>query len=164
MIEEYLKTIRSEVYKRSRFNELDTLIDIPNDDEIDAAIYDSLDDINSTEPASDFTIESIMSNSDTRWKRLLYLGASKGVVQTLLFDWTAHGIDVDLGDGVAVSSKLPDYQSLFQLLDEQFDKLLDKLKASSSKLSRVSHFNTKKNNSTGAFASRASKYHASYRS
>lgn len=156
-----MAAIRSEVEKRSRFSQILSLVEPPEDDELDAAIYDALDDINSLEPSTNYSLENIIGSTDTRWKRLLYLGAAHNAVGMLLKDWTANGIDVDLGDGVALASKLSDYQTLHSDLKDEFDDKLEKLKTAALKISRVSHFSTGhglNSLSTGSFSKRARRY------
>lgn len=141
-IEETLEAIRREVDKRTRISKIDNMIDPPCKEEVDAAIYDAVADINAYEPRTDFTVASIGADPDKRWFRAVTLGAARNTIQTLLLDWTAQGISVDLGDGVSLESRLGDYQTLESTLTERFDDLVTKLKASTERHTNVRTFRT----------------------
>lgn len=135
--------LRAEIEKRGRWSQILSLIEPPESFEIDAAIFDALDDINSWEPNTRYTLEWVVDNSDTRWLRALYEGAAYRIVDLLVKDWTANGIDVDLGDGVALSSKLSDYSSLRDSLKSSFEEGIERLKTTVLKTSRVKTFSTR---------------------
>lgn len=144
-IEQFLDTVVEKVRIRTRFDRFDDLVgDIvskPGRSEVVAAIYDAIGEINSYEPATGFTIEDFMGQPDTRWHRVLYLGASVNFIRTLVFDWTANGFGPQVED-LQIENKLPDYQTLLSTLEEQFKDLLEKLKTSALKLVRSSSFAT----------------------
>lgn len=158
-----ISAILAEVEKRTRFSEILSLVSPPDEDELTAAVFDSVDDINSFEPSTTYTLDWIMDNQDTRWKRLVYLGAAHNAVRMLLADWTANGIDVDLGDGVALASKLSDYQALESSLKEEFNEKIERLKTAALKFSSVRHFSTSKTMGSTTFSSRANRYRKSTR-
>lgn len=135
-----LQYVREQIEKRTRFSQIENYIDVPQDPEIDAAIFDAVAEINSAAPETSYTVESIFESTDPRWLRLLCLGAAKNVVQLLIFDWSGNEVDVDFGDGVTFQSKLDNYRSLYDKLSDEFHTRLDELKKSSMKISKVSTF------------------------
>lgn len=137
-----IEDLIQEVKLKARFDNIDDIVDLPSDDEIKAALFDTLDDINSLEPETNFLMRDILEMDDTRWKRVLTLGAAANTVQTLVFDWTHNGFEADLNNGVNVTNRLSDYQSLLQSLKDEFDQRLEKLKAASQRFSIVRHFAT----------------------
>lgn len=153
----------SEVERKARFHLIDDLVSKPSTDELKDAIYDAMDDINSTEPETAYKVQEVLDMTDTRLKRLLTIGASRNAIQTLIYDWTANGLDADLGNGISVANRLGDFQSLHQQLTDEFNDRLEKFKASALKTSSVTHFRTSKNllapfgNSFGKRATRYSK-------
>lgn len=159
-----LELVRAEVYKRTRFKGAETLINVITDDEVDAAIHDALQDINSHEPSTSYTLEEMWNTEDKRWKRLLYLGASRNIVSTLILDWTANGLDIDLGDGVATRSKMSDYRILGDNLQDQFETLLGRLKTTSERYNNLSQWSTSPGPLTIGVATRLAKYRRSTRS
>ena len=141
-VELFLDSLVEKIRIRTRYDRFDELVgDIvskPGRDEIVAAIYDAVGEINSYEPATSFTIEGFMTQSDTRWHRVLMLGASVNFIRTLVFDWTANGFGPQVED-LQIENKLSDYKDLLNSLD-----LLEKLKTSALKLVRTSSFATTK--------------------
>ena len=146
-VELFLDSLVEKIRIRTRYDRFDELVgDIvskPGRDEIVAAIYDAIGEINSYEPATSFTIEGFMTQSDTRWHRVLMLGASANFIRTLVFDWTANGFSPQVED-LQIENKLSDYKDLLASLEEQFKDLLEKLKTSALKLVRTSSFATTK--------------------
>ena len=146
-IEKFLDKLVEDIRVRTRYDRFDDLVgDIvkkPGRDEIVAAIYDAIGEINSYEPATTFDIETYIDSSDTRWKRILLLCASANFIRTLLFDWTANGFGPQIED-LQIENKLPDYQALLSTLEDQFTDLLDKLKHSALRFVRTSSFATTK--------------------
>ncbi len=141
-LKKILEEIRGDVDRRTRITQIDNFINPPTVKEVDAAIFDALQDINSFEPMTSFSIEGIHADADGRWYRALTLGSAKNIVQMLIFDWTAHGMDVDLGDGVALASRLSDYESLRSALSDEFVALVERLKASTQRHVNLQHFHT----------------------
>jgi hypothetical protein len=154
-----LEEIRKDIDKRSRISVIDNFIDKPTVREVDSAIFDAVQDINSFAPMTSFTIESIHGSADGRWYRALTLGAARNVINMLILDWTAHGMSVDLGDGVSLDTKLGDYTSLHSLLTEEFEKLVERLKETTQRAVIVTHFKTNRTGSkNGAFSKRAANF------
>lgn len=142
-LKEILEEIRKDLDKRTRFSQIDNFVNPPTIKEVDAAIFDAVQDINALEPMTSYTIEGIHGEDDGRWYRCLMLGASKNVINMLILDWTAHGLSVDLGDGVALEDRLSNYNTLHDKLKTEFDELLQKLKASVHKHTNVKTFTTR---------------------
>lgn len=144
-VKDFINQLVEKIKIRTRFDTFNNLVgDIvskPTDKEVIAAIYDGLDDINSYEPETRYTILDLYHNTDTRWERLLYVAASKNFINTLLFDWTANGISPQIED-LSIESKLGDFKDLHSQLDEQFKELIEKLKTTALKVNRLSKFGT----------------------
>lgn len=153
-LKKFLDTLVEEVKVRTRFELFNDLVgDIvkkPDYDEIVAAIYDGLGDINSREPATKYSIEFIMNNPDTRWKKALMLVSSRNVIQSLIFDWTANGMSAQIED-LSIENKLDDYHRLYEILTNQFDDLIDKLKHSALRYYRTAIFSTNNNYMTRTY-------------
>ena len=79
--ENQMEELRGQIHKRTRFREIESVIEPPENDEIDAAIFDAVDDINSLEPETTYTLDQILELTDTRWKRLVFLGACSNVIR-----------------------------------------------------------------------------------
>lgn len=128
--------IVSEVQKRWHFAQTDNILNyIPDCTDLEAAVWDGVDDINDFTPNTTFSVSQIFDNVDTRWKSLLYLASAKNIVQMLLNLWTQNGFDAVIGE-LNAPSKLGDYQSLYSTLVEEFDKKADRLKRTSQKFVR----------------------------
>lgn len=111
-----------------RFDQIDNLLPIPTDEEIKIALNIALDDINVMPPKTSFTLLGTVNSQDAWYTTLMY-GACKNVLWTLLCDWTANGIDAQL-DSLSLASKRPDYESLFNLFNDQFNNRLENIKKS----------------------------------
>lgn len=135
-----MEALRAELEKRNRWKQMESFLPQPTSLEIDAAIFDALDEINSHEPCTNYTLSWVVSNQDTRWLKLVFEGASYRVTDMLVKDWAANGLDVDLGDGVALESKLGDFSSLRDSLKDTFVENLERLKTACLKYSLVSRF------------------------
>ena len=70
-VKDFINQLVEKIKIRTRFDTFDNLVgDIvnkPTDKEVIAAIYDGLDDINSYEPETRYTILDLYHNTDTRW-------------------------------------------------------------------------------------------------
>jgi len=75
-------TLRESIFKRYRFNKIDNMLPMPETLEIEAAIADAVQDINSFPPETSFTFDQIYDGADPRWKRMLYMGAAKNICIT----------------------------------------------------------------------------------
>ena len=148
--DELVQLAKVEIVKRSRLNGIEDVVDKIRDEEIEAAMLDAIDEINLFEPATTFTIEHILEN-DVRLKALFYLGAAKNLVKLMVYDFTANGVDLDLGDGVALQNRLGDYQSLLSIVNDEFDKRLERFKSSSVKLYKINAFSTRDVNIGGYY-------------
>lgn len=135
-----LSDLRKEILKRTRFDKAETIIDNLTNDELTASIYDALDDLNSIEPATEWKLDEVYLDEDTRRKRLLLLGASKNAIHTLIFDWTANGSSSQIDD-FQIENKLSDFNSLFQLLNDEFQQKVEKFKAATQKVFSIGQFN-----------------------
>lgn len=133
--------LRVEVFNRTRFHMVENMLERPTDDEIDCALFDALDDINSAAPTTNFTIDKICEMTDKRWKRMLIFGGAKNTVGMLVADWTANGFDAQIEE-FNVPSKLSDYSSLWTELTNQFNDMLDKLKKSTQKFAKMATYST----------------------
>ncbi|HEC63792.1 MAG TPA: hypothetical protein ENI23_00695 [bacterium] len=140
--DELIACLVSEMDTKYRLICIETVLDRPPDeDEKSAALFDALQDINSAPPQTFFSMENIAGSvesnvwsipSDTRWLRLLLLGAARSMAQTLIWDWTANGFIANIDD-FEIESKLSDFQALESQLSERFNEILEKLKETSQK-------------------------------
>ena len=145
LIKKFIDDQVEKVKIRTRYELFDNLVgDIvhkPSRDEIVAAIFDGLSDINSYEPQTMLTITDIATSVDVRWARLLTIAASRNFVLTLIFDWTANGLAPQIED-LSIENKLPDWKDLYSTLDELFKEQVEKLKGTALKYVRGTVFGT----------------------
>lgn len=127
------KAVR-DVILRTRLDRDENLLkSAPTQDEIKAAVLDSLDQINANPPETQYTFEWVCSNGvDTRWYTLMIIGAARNVIFTIMSHWTHEGEDVTIGD-LNAHNRLSDYQALHDKLSTEFDERLEKLKTASQK-------------------------------
>lgn len=122
---------------RTRFPIMENILEAITDDEIGYAVLDALDEINSFEPETKFTLVDVWTQEDTRWKRLLLLGANKNSILTLLNDWTQRGFDVDIANGeIRQEDRRERINDLYSTLNDRFDDLLDRLKRTSQRFAK----------------------------
>jgi hypothetical protein len=136
----YLGKLLEEVKRLGRFKTLDTMVDSVTDDEITDAVFNAIDDVNGFPPETGFSLEQISEMTDTRWKRCVVLRAAANCIDNLLFQWTADGIDVTVGE-FQVTNKTSDYSSLRDALNEKYDVLIEKLKAATQNFSSARGYN-----------------------
>jgi hypothetical protein len=96
--------------------------------------------VNSFPPQTFFSLEAIATQNDTRWKRCVVLRAAANCLDNLLFQWTADGIDLQIGE-FEVENKTGDYGNLRDNLNEKYGELIEKLKVASQNFTRVSTYN-----------------------
>ena len=131
-----IPAIVQEVEKRWHFALADNILEyIPDQTDLESAVWDGVDDINDFAPETMFSVSDIWDKGDTRWKSLLYLATAKNIVQMLLNLWTQNGFNATIGD-LQADSKLGDYQNLYNTLVGEFDKKADRLKKTSQKFVR----------------------------
>lgn len=115
------------------------ILDPVDDQVIKWAILDARDDINSYIPQTFYSLDFMWNGPDSRWKRLLLLGASKNVYYTLVSDWTQRGFEVDIAGGeLRQADRTDSIKSLWADLDNQFERYLERLKTTSQKFSKGS--------------------------
>lgn len=128
-----MQNILEGVEHRWHFSLADNILDyIPDIDDISAAVYDAMDDINGFPPNTMMSLVDVYDNPDTRWKSLLYLGTAKNVIQLLVNLWTQNGFDQTIGE-LRLESKLNDYRSLYDMLVGEFEKKAERVKKTSQK-------------------------------
>lgn len=147
-----------EVVRRYRFFQYENALENLTKDEVIDAIYDTLEEINQTTPPTDYSLLNFVALGH-RYRRLLILGAAKYSVLTLISIWTSNGIDVQVED-LSVSSKLSDFQQLFQTFDEQFKERLAYLKNYDRLVVRQTTFSTglRKFSNRQTLSTRVSRY------
>lgn len=133
---ERLNQIVTEVSTRYRFGEIDGMLPKPRLLEMQAAVLDALQEINSFPPVTTTTLESLFTeDADTRWTVLLYLGTAKNILHTLIFDFTANGFSQQLGE-FSVEDRLDQYRSLYDTINQEFTTRLQGFKESVTKIIR----------------------------
>jgi hypothetical protein len=142
----------AETKNRFRYPLMENVLEAITDEEIEYALLDSLDEINSMGPQTHFTFLDVWTGADTRWKRILLLGANKNSLLTLLNDWTQRGFDLNIANGEIVQDdRREKINELYGTLVERFDDLLTKLKETSQKFSKG--FTSSNNNVLGISSS-----------
>lgn len=139
--EEILELLRADVNKRIRFVDFDMMVPVPTEDELDCALFDALDDINTEPPQTFFSLETVYTSTDTRWKRLLCMGAIYIVLDTMITELTANGLDVQIAE-FTVSGKMGELAELRNYYKERFLEQAAKLKRTSSFRSRYRPYRT----------------------
>ncbi len=127
-LEQAYQKCLSDVKVWCRFDQLDNLLPKPTDDEIRIAIDITVDDINSVPPRTSSTLLGSINSADAFYTTIMY-GTCKNVLWSLLVDWTGNGIDAQL-DSLSLQSRRSDYESLFRLAEEMFEKRLSNIKIS----------------------------------
>lgn len=122
---EILESYRVRLTILTRLNSLDNQIPKPDDNEMDRAILDGINDMNIAPPITNFTLQSLYAQTDDKWARLVLLFAAINVLTTLLFDWAGNASDLNLEEPLTLKSRYEDYKSLKDDLQEQLDKLLE---------------------------------------
>ena len=126
-----------QVKARTRYPLMENILEAIDDSEIEVALLDALDEINSYAPQTQFKFVDVWTQEDTRWKRMLLLGANKNSILTLLNDWTQRGFDVNIANGeISQDDRREKINELYSTLQEQFDNVLQRLKETSQKVSR----------------------------
>lgn len=126
--EQALDYFYNELMRRFRFNKYDNMIDAPTSKlEVTDSLEDALEEINSfIQPHSNWDLLYFVKKG-RRYRRLLLLGAAKNVLQMLLSDWTANGVEVVIED-FSVEDKTSSIESLYSTLREQFQEQLQQMK------------------------------------
>ena len=165
--EDYLETLRGLIKTRTRLNKLDEEIPAPSATEMNEAIFAALDEINSHEPRTNFTLEyAFKSAPDTRLQTILILGASKNLLETLLYDYTANGDDASI-DVISVQSRLSDFNGLYSTIKSSFDERLEKYKRTATKRIKAGFYQTAPQSAgtklTTTYALRLASFYKGYR-
>lgn len=122
-----------EILARYKFDLVDNLIGPPSPEQIKASIEDSLDEINSTGPQTFFTLEYVLKNpQDTRWRRYLYLGAAKNIMQQAAIQFANDSFSIRVGE-LDVEDRLDAVKTAASDLQTQFTTDIEKLKAASQR-------------------------------
>jgi hypothetical protein len=99
------------------------------DEELHDALLKSLDRIASTAPATPFSSITAFVQQFPNWKALLIDGAMLDAIFAVMLNWIADEFDYSIG-GVSLSiEKSSKYESAFQAKSDQFDKQLERAKA-----------------------------------
>jgi hypothetical protein len=136
-IELFQNEIVDELTQRYKFLSGDNMLENPDQSLMWTAIWDALQDVNSSPPQTSITFEMLADPAfDPRWKRLVLMGAALQLIQELIVWWTHSGFSATVGD-VPVESKLSDFKDTHSLLKTEFDEKLEKLKNASQKFARL---------------------------
>lgn len=128
-----IASLVTELNVRYQFDRIDTMLGSPETAQIEAALWDALQDVNSAPPETRVTWEAISSPSfDPRWKRLVLLGAALHVVNELVVIWTSNGFNQTIDD-LQIESKVSEYRDLRDLLKSDFDEKLERMKGTTQK-------------------------------
>jgi hypothetical protein len=99
------------------------------DEELQEFLYRSLDDIISSPPRTPFASVDSMSQTRPEWRSMLLVGAERYALHALRVNWIADEFDYSIG-GVSLNlDKASKYEGAYQATVEQFDKQLEKAKA-----------------------------------
>lgn len=115
-----------EVKRRMRFGAYDNMINPLNNQEIEDAVYDALEEINNVPPITRFTPLTFIQNK-RRYRRVVITCAAKFAVLTLISEWTANGLNVGVED-LSVDNKIGDFQSLLSTLNDEYKEQLQQMK------------------------------------
>lgn len=130
----WIDDTRDKLTLRYRFLTADNLIDVITNDEIDAAILDAVDEINSFPPQTSFDTAYYETNSDPRWGRLLLICAAKNVLETLYNDWIQNGVDARVGNGeFEIGDRTQSISDLLNHVTEEYEKKAEQLKTTSQR-------------------------------
>lgn len=130
---ELLDRLVKEIDKRTRFDQMNNLIDLPSKEEKIAALLDTISDINVAPPRTSYKLDNMWEATDPRLERLVVQGASVLVLDTLIYDWTANGVDASI-DEFDLPSRLADFKDLMSTIMEQFEKNLGRLKITNTRV------------------------------
>jgi len=120
--EQILQQIIQKVKIRGRLNDIENQIAPPNDEEILEAFEKAFAEISlALTPLSSSSIENPLI------KEILITCTAKNVIETLIFQWTAQGVEA-IVEGFSIKDRLNDYHSLFKLLEEECDKKIGEMK------------------------------------
>lgn len=131
--EEIYAAAIAEIQARFRFDDAQTLITVPTELEKKVAIMDALAELNSFPPETSYTLDVLGGpNADPHLQSLVYLGTAKNILQMLLVDWTQNGFSMNV-DEFNVEDRLPRYDSLYNLINGQFNDRIEKFKIATQK-------------------------------
>lgn len=99
------------------------------DDELQEFIFRSLDRIIAAPPRTPFSSVDQMVRTYPEWRSLLLDGAMMDATYAMMLNWIADEFDYSIG-GVSLSiEKSSKYESAYQAKSDQFDKQLERAKA-----------------------------------
>lgn len=99
------------------------------DEELREYLYRSLDDIISSPPRTPFASVDQMSQTHPEWRSMLLVGAQRYALQALRLSWISDEFTYSIG-GISLDlEKSSKYEGAYQAAVEQFDKQLEKSKA-----------------------------------
>ena len=99
------------------------------DAELQEYLLRSLDMISAAPPRTAFTNIQSMIQSFPDWRTLLLNGAMMHAIFALMLNWVADEFDYSIGGVSLTIDKSSKYESLYQTMSDQFDKQLEKAKA-----------------------------------
>lgn len=127
--DEAIKHIIKRCRIMARLDQQDNGVPPPTDAEMEVALEDALNYINSYPPQSDLTVEKVVNdNSYKRYITLVCYGTLKYTFEMMIAYISANLMDVVIDD-FPISSRLNEYQSLLQTYSGQLDQRLAAEKA-----------------------------------
>lgn len=130
----------NQVLNRYDFDKIVNLIGPPTREAVQAAIEDAVDEINSTGPETQFTLEWIITGPDTRWRRYLYMAAAKNIMTQMSVKFTTDSYSIDIGE-LQVQDRLPEIMTMANELQSRFNDEITELKLTSQRFVRGSKGN-----------------------
>lgn len=99
------------------------------DDELQEFIQRGLDMIIAAPPRTPFASVDQMVQRYPEWRTLLLNGAMMSAIYAVMLNWIADEFDYSIGGVSLTIEKSSKYESAYQAMSDQFDKQLDRAKA-----------------------------------
>lgn len=131
-IDETIADVHAALLARYPFHKSDEILPVVTGDQIQGAIEDAYNEINSEHPQTFIPMQVMFYGADTRWKSLLITGACAFLLRCRMIQWTIEGYASPIEE-MPLEDKEEKYEKTWSLIDEDFRTKLSGLKVTSQR-------------------------------
>lgn len=115
----FYTNLRAKILIKTRLDKMDSMIDIPTEEELDLAIMDSISMLNTMKPISHYRTLDLSATSDGNLEYLLLIGACFQIFRTIWNSWGHTGDELNLSI-LHEKDRFSEFEQMMNDFEEEF--------------------------------------------
>lgn len=157
---------RARILLKTRLDKMDSMIDNPTEEELDASILDAIDKLNLVAPQTSITVVDAAKSapSNVQLNHLILIGSCYNIMWTLWDDWAHSGSELNLSI-LNEPDRMQRFEAAMDKFKEEFDTAaLNYKKTNNIRLSKASYSSTSRTTGYGRGTGGRRGFKSQYRS